>query len=458
MMASIAKGTGIGYRIWRARKYLTGSGLGPLLVRAVAGSTFVRLASMLTSLLVGVQLARQLGVEGYGYYGFAFAIIAIVSIPCELGLPTLVTREVASASVSGNSGALFGVLRWADRTCWMVSGVMVVGMVIAASVLWGDEHLLASTLLAGAGMIPFMALSRIRGGSLQGLQNIVLGQVPANLLKPVFLSALLALTYVTGVAIGPASAMLLNSITAIMVFAIARHWLQRRLPRNREAEPIVNGRRWLASTIPLAMTDGIRTLQTELTILLVGLLASTSEAGLLRIAVVTATVAAAPMPVMVRVAMPVIARLHAEADRFRLQKFVTYSAYVQTAGVILLSLPLLFFPEILLVEAFGPPFAPAANALRIISLGQIANAAFGSNIVLLNMTNHERRVTRAMGIGLAMNVVTVLLLVHTKGIVGGAIGFVVSLLSWNILTWIDGRRILGVETSVFPFRGSIRAL
>ena len=65
-----------------------------------------------------------------------------------------------------------------------------------------------------------------------------------------------------------------------------------------------------------------------------------TEVGLFRIAVVTAAVAAAPVAVVGQTTMSMIARLFAERDFRRLQKIVTYSAWIQTAGVLIFSLPL----------------------------------------------------------------------------------------------------------------------
>ena len=403
---------------------------------------------MLASFLVGIQLARGLGVQGYGYYGLALSIVTIASIPGELGLPRLVNREVAIAAAKDDLATLFGVLRWADRTCWLASGTLAVVVAITAAVLYSrGSTAIALGLVAGIPVIPFMALSRIRGDALQGLHYITLGQVPANLLRPLFLSVLILFASIQGW-LSPAVAMGLNSITAIAVYVIAYRLLSKRVPKTVPPVLVTAGRRWLGSTIPLALTDGMRMLQLELTTVLLGILTLPADVGLFRIAVVTATMAATPMVILNRVNMPMISRLYARSEWGPLQKVVTYSAYLQTAGVVLLSLPLLLFPEFLLSLVFGASFAPAAAALRIISLAQIANAAFGPNVALLNMTHNERRVTRAMIVGVTLNAITVLLMARMFGMVGGAFGFVVSLLSWNILTWLDARRILGVETSV----------
>src|SRR5690242_2452174 len=70
----------IAERIRQTRSFLAGEGLGPFLVRALAGSGAVRLAAMAGSFAVGVQLARMLGVDGYGSYGLALSILTIVGI------------------------------------------------------------------------------------------------------------------------------------------------------------------------------------------------------------------------------------------------------------------------------------------------------------------------------------------------------------------------------------------
>ena len=66
------------------------------------------------------------------------------------------------------------------------------------------------------------------------------------------------------------------------------------------------------------------------------------------------------------------------------------------------------------------------------------------------MTGHERRVTRAMAIGLVVNLALVVALVPVWGTPGAAVGMVGSMLVWNLLTWNDARRLLGIDTSLLP--------
>jgi len=446
----------IAERIRQTRSFLAGEGLGPFLVRALAGSGAVRLAAMAGSFAVGVQLARMLGVVNYGYYGLALSIITIVGIPAELGISRVVTREVAAASAVADNGRIFGALHWARRTVLVLSLIMAM-LVIAGAYLVGERRPEVPTLalLLGAPMIPLMALARLNGGALQGLHHVVRGQIPANLLRPVFLSIGLFAAYALGIRVGVSEAMALNSIVAALVAIVAYAWLRQRLPDRTVTEFVPTARRWLASAIPMALTDGMRVLQTELSILLVGIIAAPAAVGLFRVANATATVAAAAVPMVVHVALPVTARLYAEKDRVRLQKAVSAFAFAQFTGVLLLSLPLLIIPATLLGLVFGDDFAPAATALRILAAGQIANAFFGPNAPLLNMTHHEQRVTRAMGIALVLNILGVIGLTLLWGMTGAALAFVGALICWNVLAWIDSRRLLGIETSILGLRAAL---
>jgi O-antigen/teichoic acid export membrane protein len=191
-----------------------------------------------------------------------------------MGLPRLVTREVAAAKARGDMAVLFGVLRWADRTAWRISGLMAVGVLVAGFVIARQNtSVLVVAILCGVPMIPLLALARIRGGALQGLHYIVLGQIPDTLLRPILLSSLILIVSLTSLPFGPAYAMALNSFTAAVVFLVAFVVLRKRLPEGRPAKVAKAGRRWLASSIPMALTDGMRILQSELSVLLLGFLA-----------------------------------------------------------------------------------------------------------------------------------------------------------------------------------------
>jgi O-antigen/teichoic acid export membrane protein len=442
----------------RAKAYATGTGLGSVLLRSVTGSGFVRGAAMLASFIVGVLLARALGTKGYGYYGMALAVISIAGVPGEMGIPRLVTREIAAALTRKDLAVVFGVLQWGKSIAWRISIVMAIAMVIAGLVLSRESRSpIGPALLFGAPMLPLLSLARIRGGALQGLHFIVRGQIPDIFVRPLVVALLVLALVVTRTALTPATAMALNSISAACVFLLADIWLRRRLPP-RPPEIVHAGGRWFASSIPMGLTDGMRLLQSEMSVLLLGLIASPADVGLFRIASVTSVTAATPVAIINFVAFPVIARLYAEKDFDRLQQALTRLAQAQFAGVVALCLPLLLIPGLLLKLVFGADFEAAANVLRILAVAQIVTAAFGLNAALLNMTRHERRVTRAMVTALVVNLVALPIMAYFWGRIGAALAVAAALILWNVLTWADGRRLLGLETSVLPLASNARGV
>lgn len=435
--------------VGRARQYVTGEGLGPFLVRSVAGSGAVQLGGMVASFLVGVQLARGLGVTGYGYYGIATAVITLATIPGNFGIPKLVTREVAAAQSRKDPALMFGVLRWADRICGSLSALIAMAMAVGSFIAWRNgSPVLGLTILLGAPMVALLPLSEIRGAALRGLHRVVLGQLSSVLLRPLAMSIVLFSLFSAGIAIGAPTVMALNSVVAVFAFVLTARWLARSLPAKQAAAPSLDARGWLATSIPMALGDIISMLQRQMAVLLLGILASPAEVGLFRVSIATAAVVAVPVAVVNIVVLPMFSRLHSEGDAARLQRLVTACAVVQFGGVLLLSLPLLLAPGPLLGLVFGSSYVPASDTIRVLTTGMIISSSFGPNAALLNMTGHERRVTRAVSVAVCVNVVVIALAAPRWGSLGAAIGVLAGQICWNILLWLDARRRLSLETSI----------
>lgn len=425
-------------------------GLRRTIGQAMAGSFAVQLAGMALTFLVGVQLARGLGVDRYGQYGIAMAVISLAGIPAEFGLPRLVTREVAAAQASGNSASLFGILRWSERQCYMMSaaviGVILVGTLAAYHKISAP---VAVAILVGLPVIPLAALGRLRGAALQGLHHVVLGQIPPLVLRPLLFALLLFGLFTLDPQASASSAMVLNGITAAAALALGAYWVRSRLPANPTGDAAIDKKRWLGSSLVLGATAAMTSVfQTQITIIILALVASDAQVALLRLALSTMVVVAVPAAVTATVTSPFLASLYSANDRERLQKLATVAVRAQLAGVVLLSLPLLLFAEPIIGFVFGRDYEFAANALRILCLGQIFSAAFGVNASLLNMTRHERWLAGALAAGLVANVLLAAIFARSFGSSGAALGYTASLVIWNVIAWIGARREVGVNTLI----------
>lgn len=445
-----AKGRpGIRDRIIRARHYVTGAGLGPLLVRAVAGSGAVQLLAMVGTFIVGIQLARGLGPERYGRYGIAIAILTLMMVPGGLGIPKFITREVASALAREDWPRLFGVIRWADRTCILACGAVSIVTLGIAAVLASHSRHLAVAIVVGTPSIALLTLATNRAGALQGLHQVVRGQVPTFLVRPFAFSFFLFVLFHTQSESHSFDAMAAYTMTAILSFVVGEVWLRRYLPKSRPTTLIDDRKHWLKCSIPMGLTDGLQVLQGQLSILILGALAGPAEVGLFRIALSIYVATSVPATFLAIAVGPTIARLHSEGDG-RLQRVLTRAAQAQFAVVLLICLPLLVFPATMLGFVFGHDYAASAVALIVLLVGQLINAAFGLNSQLLNMTGHERRLTEATVLGVLTNIAVTAALAPTFGALGAAVGTSVSMLTWNVIASLQAWRRLRIDTSVLP--------
>jgi O-antigen/teichoic acid export membrane protein len=437
--------------IIRARDYFRGEGLGPVLIRSVAGGGAVQLGGTLATFLVAVLLARGLGVHGYGEYGIAMAVIAVAAIPGELGLSKLVVRETAAAASRNDWPTFFGVIGWADRTCLRMSAAIALIVAVGSWLVLGDGSAgVALAILAGVPVIPLLALAKIRGAALQGLHHLVMGQIPPTLLRPALLSILVLGAQILRTHLNPTTAMALNSVTAAVAFGVGYLLLRSRQPAQESGAVIRDGARWLASSIPMALSDGMFLIQAQLCVLLLGILASPNEVGLFRTAVAAATIVTMPAIVLHTVTIPVFARLHAEGDIGQLRTLTLRTAQAQFLIMLLISPPLLVDGGPILGLLFGSDYSAAAPALSITLAGYLFSAACGPTGPLLNMTRHERRVTRAMSVGVVVNLATMPIFVPLFGLAGAAISLAIGTVAWNVIATYDAYRLLKINTTIIP--------
>jgi O-antigen/teichoic acid export membrane protein len=432
---------------------VTGQGLRSGLVRNGIGSLILKAAYILLSFVITVTLARTLGANGYGVYAYIFALVSLLSIPAEFGLPQLVIRETAKALARQEWGAIQGVWRWAGK----ITAVLTVALVLGAGVavlIWGDRfsHEQLLTFFWGLALVPLVALGDLRGAALCGLNRVIQGQLPEQALRPGFyILLILGAAFVLSVGkFTPSMAMSLQVLTAALAFIIGAWLLWRATPLEvRQAKPVYEARHWLASTLPLAFISGLGLINSYTSIVILGLFVISSEVGTYRVADQMSQMVSVGLTVINMVAAPQIARLYAVGDKARLQRLATASARVVLALTLPLMVIFLLLGKPLLKLVFGAEFVPAYGPLSILALGQLVNSAMGFVGLLLIMTGHEQDAVRATVIASAGNIVLNLVLIPLWGSKGAALASAITLTVWNVLCWMEVRRRLKINSTAF---------
>ena len=440
----------------RARDLYASTGRDGTLVRAVVGSAGLRFVGMGLGFLVGVQLARALGPSGYGIYGIAMSLTSIAMIPTELGLSQLVTREAAIAEAAGDRSKIRSLLAWTFRFVLSntlgVAALGLIGLLAFGPQLHGQ---LQSALIWGAALLPVVAISGACSSALRGMQHVVKGQLPELLLRPGLVSLALFAFWISGNAreLTPALAMALNLLAACIGVGCVAIWLAPYLRGVKSAPLALSERkRWLRSTIPLALGEGMRIVSGNLAILALGLLAAPAEVGLYRVAAGVYTAATLPSALLNVACSPMLASLNAEGKTAAIQRVNAWMALLLVLAATLCLIPFLLAGKSILSFAFGDGYATANTILVILLAGELGSAFLGHPTIVLNMLHHEKTVTRFALIALIINLASCACLIPFYGAIGAALGVVLSQFVWRLLCRTYAKRALGLESSLLAWR------
>jgi O-antigen/teichoic acid export membrane protein len=417
------------------------------LVEATLGGAGVRIAGMGLTFLVGVQLARQLGPEGYGVYGTVMAIVAILMVPAQLGLTNLATRDVSVAMTKGSNDNAKGALVWFSlSTCAASLIVCAIGILIL--VRQTHPASLNAAYLWGLACIPALSLCNLGVAFLRGFRRVLTAQVYDALFRPLLFAGLLFAATIS-VGLDPATALAMQTGAAVLTLVFTAHKLHSIVsPEIVRAKAAAHWRNWSHTALSMAGTEVVRALEGQYAVLLFGLLASLSEVGVFRVAVATVGFVCLPSTLINLIVAPFIAQLYEDADLYRLQMVANGAVSVTFLSACIATIASASTGDIALALVFGESYRNAWAPLTLLSLGYAVNGFFGSTATILNMTGHEKTVTSSYALGVGIGIMACLCLFPVIGVNSAGVALILS----EIVKGTMMRRVaigrLGVDTSI----------
>ena len=405
------------------------------LLRAASATALLKVSALALGLATSVLLARTLGPDQYGTYALVTSIVTLLSLPLHAGLPGLLVRETARIAYDEDWQLLRGLRRRVIQ--WILLGSLLICLAVwslSGAIMSGVSSAL---LLVALPLAPLMALNKTRAAMLRGLRHVVSAQLPESVVQPVAHLALLSALLVCGWL--DVQGALVSLVAGTLLACVMGQFFLSRAMNPLVGPPGTNysTRLWLRALVPFSMLAAISVVNGQLSTLILGVFSSPQEIGYLRVADRTTQLIALSLTVMNFVAAPHIARAAKASRSEEVRSLAVRTGRISLIWALPVALGLIVMGQPLLSLIFGSEYAaPSWPALLVLSLGQVVNVACGPVALVLSMSGHERDALIGVTAGFLVNAAVATILAKPFGALGGAIGVMAGMVTWNaFLVW-----------------------
>jgi O-antigen/teichoic acid export membrane protein len=415
-------------------------------LRALSGSTGIYLFGTAMAFLVGVQLARGLGVAGYGLYGSAMAAATLGATFASGGLKLHATRDLAAYRAQGDHPSGARLIGWSFRYVLLLG--VVAALAAGAYAVWGlkaSADLSVSTMVVTA----FMALLALVGAILCGADRLVLGQALDTAIRPTAYAMLLGAAMLAFGTIDPGTAMILTvaAIVLTLLFGWRTVWRLWRVPEIGTASADEQ-HRWRKASAMMGLTTIMFAAEAAIPLIVVGALSTLEQAGLFRVATAITVFANMPASMILAMVPAMMASLYQRQEMRQLQRLALAAALIILAPTLALAGCLWIFGEDLLALGFGDDYRAASLIMSVLAAASVVNAVAGASTTLLHAARHDAVVTRAFGVSLAVTCTGLLIAAWDGDAVSFAIAVVAGLAARAMFLVVATHRYVGIDPTI----------
>lgn len=371
------------------------------------------IADMVNKLFVlaaTILIARSIGVEEYGVFGFVFAYITLLGILADFGTATYSVREL-----SGNTERTGEVLRTGISTKIVLSlGSAVIA--IGVLPLLGKSTVILGYVALATGFLIFNALGTYLHAIFRAHENmryeawsriiqytvLLVGTVVAVLMHATLSGYILA--YV---------------VSAFAGFVTAAVFVHRRFAPLRLSLDRLAWKRMLVGAAPIALAAAFVSVYYNIDQVMLSLMKTDTDVGLYNAAYKIITLMVGINVLLMNAGFPVITRL-LRSDPHRLPNVL--HGYIRLGAII--GLPVAFggiaLAAPVMTLLFGAEYAAGGTALAILLWSVALLFISGIFIKTLVASYRQNVYVWAVGIGAGLNILVNLILIPRYGLPGAA--------------------------------------
>lgn len=394
------------------------------LLRSSLVAVGVKAVGIVLVIGLSVLLARLLGAAEYGRFAFMQSIAFVLASLATLGFRESANRMVARYLVRRRDILLSRYILFGITVISLASLLLAAlghGIIVNFPSLGAKYGFSFPTML---GMVAGLALLSFLAPVLVALGWPVLSFAVENIGPRVILIAAILSLLAAGVQLTAAGALSFtiagNFIPAafLLAFAFSRFRLRVDLPR-RFSVVARSSRAWFGMSLMMMTSPMISLVFSETSIIVLGASAPPAQVALYQVARRIAELATVCGAVATYLALPEIAKAHAQGRAADLQRTVNVANLLTVVpGLCVLLVLLIDGSDVLRV--FGRPFLAAYTAMLILSAGRVADQLFGPVLEVMLMTG-QHATASALNLGFAVvNIAVNCLVVPVWGQVGAA--------------------------------------
>jgi len=423
----------------------------------LTGSSWALSAHVISAglgLVFSIIIARAYGAEVLGIVAVLNSFLTVATIFTVLGTGTSILRLIPEHLVKYSPTSAFKVYR---KTQYFVAGISV----LTGSLLFFASGFIAETVFSklhlrfyfalAAVFIVFMSITQLNTQAVRGLRLI---RVFSFMQLLPSLSKLLILIPVTIFFFhrdNPIYAMFASmTVTALAGALIMDRAFKVKTGPNDIVHhmPLEN---ILAISLPMILTSTMTFVIGQTGVIMLGIFRTEAEVGYYSVAVSLASLTSFVLAAINSMAAPKFSELYHGGKMDELfyiaqksAKLIFWTTAPILAGLVVLGKPILNL-------FFGPEFTTTYLAMMLLVIGQFVNSICGSTGYFMNMTG-EHKVFRNIIFGAAIISVGLgLVLIPSFGINGAAFTGMISLVFWNIATFLYIKQKYGKSIGYVPY-------
>lgn len=372
---------------------------------------------------LNVLLARILGDEGFGRWGFAMSVVSILIFLACLGMDGVLLRFVSAYRSQSDPAGLAGVVRFGLGAV-AVAGVVLGGLGCVIVALLGEriDPSMRWTLYAALMLLlPTQALAEVLRPAIQSLGQATRSQIPRFVFRPIGLACTVAIGALWGWSWSADRIIVVDAALMLLAGLCLARWLHQTIgPEILRTPPRYAMQRWLGTGLMLMATAAFATLNAQTDLLMVGLLKNMASVGPYKAAVQTALLVLLGNTASNAAAAGAISAGHATGDHKAMQRAIDRAALVAGGFALLAGLGLLLTGQWVL-GLFGEGFVVAGPAMAILIGGFVLNALAGPSCLVLTMTGRQKHAAAAIAASVLLNITLNFLLIPRLGLAGAAL-------------------------------------